>query len=615
MCEQPPMVVTIQGGNIYNLAAAQTAAPAFTPAAGSADQAVTQADQPTAQALDPNATPLAFPTFTGIAPDPGGQSSADSGTQTSSAQLNNLPPAPLLTTAFLELPFPYDGGNQNFGGTDEQFRTASQRNAGGNRGRINSFMDHLSPLYPAPKDPGLPGGQESPEEPAAGRIMVYWGVNDDGLNYSGHPGLDFSTYEYMQPTTPVFAAADGVITFAGTHRASGALLVKIKHTVAGVGDFETQYWHLNPDEFFDVMLGTEGQTILAGQRIGTMGNTGFSTGHHLHFEVRFDSNQDGKFPQTEVVDPYGWLGSADQPDDPWALSGSMRSNYLWKHPLGSTAVVPENGGGGLAAPGGSGGALPSQQICVLPGTLPPGGTVNYSWAPDPDPQNGSAGTGNGCSLNVKDAQGQPVTHFNNPVRINIPFSPQDLEGIEPQSLTIYWQSAGSSDWTALPTTLDLENRIASAETSAPGLCSLMGVPTADTLPPNTQISISAEQAPDGAFYSEATVSLNASDPSGVQTTYYSLDAGTTWKKYEAPSRSSPPASRSQPSWRPNRLADSPGRFWCWPIRLTRPAMSKIRPATNTSQSIHPKIRPTTSRRPLRHLRHLDQTQPQPPRRV
>jgi murein DD-endopeptidase MepM/ murein hydrolase activator NlpD len=189
----------------------------------------------------------------------------------------------LITSWFWSCPFPRWQQYQ-LRGTDDQFRIAARIN---NRqvGRVNSFFDHYLPLYPASNDPNLPGGSEPAEPPIGDNILIFDGSLDATLNYSGHPGFDFSTFERMQPTTPVFAAADGEIFLVGKH-SSGALFVKIKHTVPGVGDFLTIYWHLHPDEFFDAMLGREGQPISAGTRIGTMGNTGFSTGHHLHFEVR-----------------------------------------------------------------------------------------------------------------------------------------------------------------------------------------------------------------------------------------------------------------------------------------------------------------------------------------
>ncbi len=484
-CDQVAMVPIIQGGNIFSATGLATAFPE-NPQAAQATPAPTQAS--------------------------------------GEAQ-------PILTTAFLELPFPYDGGNEAFGGTLEQFRLALQRNVG-TGGRINSFFDHYLPLYPAPKDPSSSGGKEPSEKPIAENIVPFDGLLNPYFSYSGHPALDFSTFVYRQPTTPVFAAADGVIYKVGTHAASGALYVKINHTVQGVGVFQTVYWHLNPDQYFDAMLGREGQPVKAGERIGTMGNTGFSTGHHLHFEVRFDKNQDGVFSGSEVVDPLGWIPSDEYTVDPWYERSGMVSNYLWIHPLGSAAQIPQDGSGQVAQPGGTGGEYPVS-ACAQPGALPPGGTAIYSWAPDPPPSDTTSGVGQGCVLSVLDAQGQPVTQFQSPVKIVLPFDQLDLSNVDPQTLKIYWQAPGS-DWEPLPTTLDFDNKVAIAETDRPGKCSLMGLPIKDKLPPQTTIQVSGSKAGDGSLYSEVTVTITSTDPSGVGEIYYSLDNGTTWLLYTQP---------------------------------------------------------------------------------
>jgi murein DD-endopeptidase MepM/ murein hydrolase activator NlpD len=75
--------------------------------------------------------------------------------------------------------------------------------------------------------------------------------------------------------TPIFATADGVIVHAGWDNGYGRL-VKIKHDF-GV---ETRYAHLS-------QIRVEvGQRVSRGDRIGDMGNSGRSTGTHLHYEVR-----------------------------------------------------------------------------------------------------------------------------------------------------------------------------------------------------------------------------------------------------------------------------------------------------------------------------------------
>jgi len=84
----------------------------------------------------------------------------------------NVPPGrPIQSLAFLDLPFPYDGGNENFGGTLGQFKRASQRSWAG--GRISSFFDHLYPLYPAPSDPAVTFGREPAEAPVGQNILHF----------------------------------------------------------------------------------------------------------------------------------------------------------------------------------------------------------------------------------------------------------------------------------------------------------------------------------------------------------------------------------------------------------------------------------------------------------
>lgn len=491
ICDLPGMRLLSQGGQMYNLAAVKTALPGV------------EAAVPLSPTLE--AAPVE---------------------QTEPIQ------QPLMSMAFLELPFPYDGGNENFGGTDEQFRAASQRNTG-QAGRLNSFFDHYLPLYPAPADPGSPGGEEPADPPIGKNILLFDGSLNPYFSYSGHPGIDFSTYEYRQPTTPVFAAADGVIYAVGKH-SSGALYVKIKHTVQGIGDFLTIYWHLHPDDWYDSMLGREGEAISAGTRIGTMGNTGYSTGHHLHFEVRFDRDGNGSFAPGEAVDPYGYIPSSEYPDDPWYDRTTTVSNYLWVHPLGSIAQIPESGGGQLEQPGGRGGEVQVPSLCAPEGSLPPGGTVYYSWAPDPAPSPDAMGTGNGCVLSVLDANGTPLTAFDPPIPVTVSFTDEEIKNVDPGTLAIYWLASGSLIWLPLETEIDFEQKIAVAYAKTPGKCSLMGKPTMDVIAPTTIIAANGEKAPDGSFYDRVEIILRSTDPSSIQKIVYSLDNGTTWLDYIGP---------------------------------------------------------------------------------
>jgi murein DD-endopeptidase MepM/ murein hydrolase activator NlpD len=456
-------------------------------------------------------------------------------TQIAPPEATAPPSRPIISLAFMEIPFPYNGGNVDFGGTLQQFRAASQRSRSG--GRINSFFDHYLPLYPASNDPSIPGGKEPAEPPIGKNILIFTGELSPLDNYSGHPALDYSTFVARQPTTPVFAVANGVVTSVGEHTASGALFVRVKHVVPDVGDFQTTYWHLHPDEHFEAMRSRVGQNITAGSRVGTMGNTGWSTGHHLHFEVRFDRNRDGIFSSSEVVDPYGYIPSLDYPVDPWLENAGLDSMYLWIHPLGVTAQVNDDGSG-LVDTGGTGGAGfdddEHTSLCAPPGALPPGGTVEISWSPDPPPTPNFTGTGHACALAVLDENGNPISEFSPPVAITIPFSEDDLDGVDPATLAIYWKLNGSNTWQPLSTEVDLEQGLASALTDRPGHCALMGKPTVDNAPPTTIIEASGDQSPSGQFYDRVTITLKSMDDTGVEKTEYSLDGGTTWLLYNGP---------------------------------------------------------------------------------
>lgn len=460
---------------------------------------------------------------------------------------NPRPPRAVESIQFLDLPFPYDGGNDNFGGTAEQFRRASR--SAYNGGRVNSYFDHMYPLYPAPTAGNVTQGRE-PAAPPIGANMLRYDGSLVATGYSGHPAYDYSPFVPRTATTPLFAAAEGVVESVGIHAASGAYYVRIRHNVPNVGAYLTIYWHLEPDGYFEAMRPRVGQTIQAGERIGTIGNTGWSTGHHLHFEVRFDANGDGLFTAGETVDPYGYFPSAANPVDPWAAGSSFTdaqgnpfshpgvvSRYLWVHGMGFSAEIPANGGGSLP-PLGAGGAGDDQAAsseggCARPGAFPPGGVVNWYWSPDPFPTNESAGSGQGCALSVFDAAGNPVTRFNSPVRIDLPFTPADIVDLDPATLAIHWKPAGSNRFEPLPTTVDFGRGVATAYTSEPGHCALLGRPTRDRVPPQTHITVTGPSTPEGDIYGRATVVLQSNDPD-VVSIEYSLDGGTTWEVYTGP---------------------------------------------------------------------------------
>ena len=90
---------------------------------------------------------------------------------------------------------------------------------------------------------------------------------------SFHEGVDFPA----EAGTPIVAAASGKVLFAGWHAQYGKML-EIDHG----GGLVSRYAHASE------LAAAEGELVVRGQRVGSVGSTGRSTGPHLHFEVRLN---------------------------------------------------------------------------------------------------------------------------------------------------------------------------------------------------------------------------------------------------------------------------------------------------------------------------------------
>jgi len=118
--------------------------------------------------------------------------------------------------------------------------------------------------------------------PAAGDFTSGWGGRWGEMHY----GIDIAG----PIGTPILSAADGVVIEAGSASGFG-LWVRVEHTDGTI----TVYGHV------DSYSVRKGQVVRAGEQIARMGNRGFSTGPHLHFEVW---NPDGK-----KINPLSWLNA------------------------------------------------------------------------------------------------------------------------------------------------------------------------------------------------------------------------------------------------------------------------------------------------------------------
>ncbi|MGS2806838.1 M23 family metallopeptidase [Nocardia sp. MW-W600-9] len=105
-----------------------------------------------------------------------------------------------------------------------------------------------------------------------------WGVQHLGIDVAGPIG------------TPIYSVADGTVIEAGPASGFG-MWVRVLHDDGTV----TIYGHI------DTATVSQGQRVLAGDQIATMGNRGFSTGPHCHFEVWLNG--------TDKIDPVPWLAT------------------------------------------------------------------------------------------------------------------------------------------------------------------------------------------------------------------------------------------------------------------------------------------------------------------
>ncbi len=122
-----------------------------------------------------------------------------------------------------------------------------------------------------------------------------------------HTGIDIPNPK----GTPVLAAGSGKVITAGYGLYYGGndindpygLAVTIQHDFGYKNrQLTTVYAHM------DSINVTPGQWVKAGDQIGTIGTTGFTTGPHLHFEVRIDTNNffSTRNPELWLVPPQGW---------------------------------------------------------------------------------------------------------------------------------------------------------------------------------------------------------------------------------------------------------------------------------------------------------------------
>lgn len=128
-------------------------------------------------------------------------------------------------------------------------------------------------ILAAQRDVEYAGGELGWPLPGHTRITSPFGGRVDPISgaWTTHGGTDIAAPN----GTPIVSANDGVVIYVGSHWSYGNYII-VDHG----GGISTLYAHCSK------LLASKGQAVSRGEEIALVGSTGYSTGNHLHYEVR-----------------------------------------------------------------------------------------------------------------------------------------------------------------------------------------------------------------------------------------------------------------------------------------------------------------------------------------
>ncbi|ANU12229.1 hypothetical protein A1A1_07674 [Planococcus antarcticus DSM 14505] len=155
----------------------------------------------------------------------------------------------------------------------EQARLTAERRAAeaAKKAGQTSTSNTVSPIVTPPDIAPVVGSPFI--SPAGGRHTSGFGGRDIGDGAETHLGYDIANVT----GTPIVAAATGYVSYAGVMDGYGNVVI-LTHSIEGQ-TYATVYGHMSSIKV------SNGQAVSQGEQVGGMGNTGRSTGTHVHFEV------------------------------------------------------------------------------------------------------------------------------------------------------------------------------------------------------------------------------------------------------------------------------------------------------------------------------------------
>jgi|GEM_PF-5465047 len=165
-------------------------------------------------------------------------------------------------------------------------------------GQANAPTNVVNP--PPNIGPGVPWGNPT----GSGCITSPFGWRSDPItgNPEFHLGIDIGIPE----GTPVFSTMEGTVYFAGYDSGYGYYVIIVSQ------DKTTGYWYVTRYAHLSSILVSSGDTVTRGQQIALSGNTGYSTGPHLHYEVHASNKSlDDAVSGNSAQDPEKWGATYD----------------------------------------------------------------------------------------------------------------------------------------------------------------------------------------------------------------------------------------------------------------------------------------------------------------
>jgi hypothetical protein len=263
-----------------------------------------------------------------------------------------------------------------------------------------------------------------------------------------------------------------------------------------------------------------------------MGATGWAYGAHIHFMVIQDKDGDGDFDDDYpwgLTDPFKWFGEGEDPWASFSWNGNTgnTSRYLWIGDIyGFTGTLTRSELNRVQT---------ERFTYVFPeDTFSQDVQVEERGGPVVRVTDNLVSIGSISILTVRDFLGNIISFLLRPFTLIIDFSGFDLSRYNVGSISIY-SSEDGVNWSREETSVDLDNRQASAQISHLSYFALMAE-RLDIIPPITNASLEGESGEVGWFRSDVLFALTANDNVGglgVDYTLYRVNDGD-WRGYQTP---------------------------------------------------------------------------------